>query len=187
MPDLPSLRIILLLAGGLLILCIAAWFLAGKRRRGVKRLASAISLDPNRSPLRVQKVPFRSTEDPANPDKITDATSHKEETDCVNKQRDLAGSLDALAKKYSLDEIILATADGLLLASSRNAPPAGDIARYTGMFAENIQPRPPGIILFGLEYKGSHLVGIARGRDLLIQEPDPDMVRETKAILNRWI
>ncbi len=100
---------------------------------------------------------------------------------------DLSESLAALAKKYSLDEITLATADGLLLASSQSSPSADDIAEYCGMYNENPHARIPGIMLFGIEHKGSDLIGIAKIRGQALLEPGSELICETKDILNTWI
>ena len=189
MPDLTTIEIALLIVGGVVVvlLCGAVVMLAKKRRHKVRGLSSAIALDPSRSPLRVQKIPVNVSGDPPDTGRETDALPHRRKIDCISGRVDLSESLCALAEKYSLDEITLATADGLLLASSRSPPSADAVARYAGMFAENVQPRPPGIILFGMEHKGSFLVGIAKAGNLPVQEPDPELISDTKDILNRWI
>jgi len=191
MPDLYDPEItVFFIAGGVVVvlLCIAAVILAKKRRHGLKSPSSPIALDPSRSPLRVQKIPAYTPGSPHNAGRDTDSLLPRPNgIDCITGRANLSESLAALAEKYSLDEITLATADGLLLASSQKSPSADDVARYAGLFAENVQPRPPGIILFGLEHKGSFLVGIAKAGDLPVQVREPDLIRDTKDILNRWI
>jgi len=60
---------------------------------------------------------------------------------CIHGRSDISESLEALAEKYSLDEITLATADGLLLAYSHRTPSADDISRYCEIYYE--QPGGP--------------------------------------------
>ena len=189
MPDLYGTEITVLIVGGVVIvvLCIAIAILVKKRRNVAKRSPSAMAVDPFRSPLRVKKIPANMPVKAPDTDEDAGPLSRSKGIDCITGRANLSESLAALAEKYSLDEITLATADGLLLASSRPSPSADAVARYSGMFAENVQPRPPGIILFGLEHKGSFLVGIAKAGDLPVQEADPEMVSDTKDILNRWI
>ena len=178
---------LLFLGVAILGLCIVAGLLLMKRRSGPKLRAHKLSMDPSRAPLRVQKIPVPLPGSLSETVTPAPAKPRQRKIDCVSGNADLGESLAALAEKYSLEEITLATADGLLLASSGKAPSADTVARYAGMYAENVQPRPPGIMLFGLEYKGSLLVGVAKTRDLYAQEPEQDLLNETKDILNRWI
>ena len=189
MPDLHGTETTVLIAGGaiIVVLCIAVAILAKKRRNVVKHSHSAMAVNPFRSPLRVKKIPVNMPREAPDTDDDADPRSRPKGLDCITGRANLSESLAALAEKYSLDELTLATADGLLLASSRTSPSADAVARYAGMFAENVQPRPPGITLFGLEHKGSFLVGIAKAGALPVQEADPELVSDTKDILNRWI
>ena len=111
---------------------------------------------------------------------------HPKEIDCLQDKANITQSLVALAEKYSLDEITIATSDGLLLASSFKAPSADNIARYCKMYNQ-FPAWPPGILLFGVEHKGSFFVVIAKTKDPLLQEPEQELIRETKDILNWWI
>ena len=189
MPDLYGTEITVLIAGGvvIIILCIAVAILVKKRRNVATRSPYAMAVDPFRSPLRVKKIPVNMPVKASDTDEDAGPLSRPKGIDCITGRANLSESLVALAEKYSMDEITLATADGLLLASSRPTPSADAVARYAGMFAENVQPRPPGITLFGLEHKGSFLVGIAKAGDLPVQAREPDLIRDTKDILNRWI
>jgi hypothetical protein len=170
-----------------IVLCIAAWLALRKIWSGAKGYPHKIALEPSRTPLKVQKIPANAPGDAADQEMVSTSAPRPNEIDCLKDSADLNESLAMLAGKYSLDEITLATSDGLLLASSRKTSSADAVARYTGMYAENVQPWPPGVMLFGLEHKGSFLVGIVKKTGLLVQEPDQDMVRETKDILNWWI
>jgi hypothetical protein len=188
MPVLFGIDSTLLLGAAIaVIICIAAGLVVRKLRARVKFPSHKISLDPSRAPFRVQKIPASGPNSSSDGEIVPPSTSRRKRIDCLAGKADLGESLSALAEKYSLEEITLATSDGLLLASSQKTPPTDAVARYAMMYAENEQPRPPGIILFGMEHKGSFLVGIAKTKDLFGQDPDEEMVRETKDILNRWI
>jgi hypothetical protein len=170
------------------IICIAVVSAIIKIRRRAKGYPGNINLDPSRTPLRVQKIPaYSSADNSSDQDTVIGSASRKNEGDCLKGRANISESLLALAEKFALDEITLATCDGLLLASSLKLPSADAAARYSKMFAENVRPLPPGVLLFGIEHKGSILVGIAKTRDLLAQEPDQDLLSETKDILNWWI
>ena len=100
---------------------------------------------------------------------------------------DVTGSLHALVEKYSLDQFTIATADGLVFASSGGESAQRDAARYGELFVNDPLAETPGVILFGFAHKGSDLVGIIR-TDLQVPEEISRMIEEdTKDILNRWI
>ena len=166
------------------LLCIAIIFFIRKPLRRSDRLGD-MKLDPSRPPLRVKKIPAYHEEITEEKELILPDPDKK--LNCLEGKKNISESLAALAERFSLDEVTLATSDGLLLASSTKVPAAEAIAKYSEMYADNLRPWPPGILLFGLEHKGSSLVGIAKSRDLLAQEADPDLLRETKDILNWWI
>jgi hypothetical protein len=169
------------------IVCITILILIIKNRQRAKEYSNVINLDPSRIPFRVRKIPAYTESDSSESDMAFSPTSKIKEMDCLEGKTNLSESLEALAAKYALEEITLATSDGLLLASSQKTPSTDAVARYAEMYAENMRPWPPGIILFSIEHKGSLLVGIAKTKDLLAQEPDRDFACETKDILNWWI
>jgi hypothetical protein len=100
---------------------------------------------------------------------------------------DITTSLRTLTEKYSLDQFTIATADGLVFASSGGDNAQNDAARFGEMFVNDPLVETPGVTLFGLDHKGSDLVGIIR-TDLQIPEEISLMIEnDTKDILNRWI
>lgn len=170
-----------------ILVCAAILILIIKNRQRTKEFPSDINLDPSKIPFRVRKIPAYIESNSSESDLTFGPTSKIKEMDCLEGKTNLSESLETLAAKYALEEITLATSDGLLLASSQKKPSTDAVARYAEMYAENMRPWPPGIILFSIEHKGSLLVGIAKTKDLLAQEPDRDFVCETKDILNWWI
>jgi hypothetical protein len=179
--------VIILVAGIVIVLCIVVGFIVKKSRSAKSAKLHKITEDPSRIPLRVQKIPVNATVISPGQDAVVPAAPQPKEINCIHGMTDISQSLIALAEKYSLDEITLATSDGLLLASSSKKPAADDIARYCGIYITNPRARSPGILLFGVEHKGSSIVGIAKTKGPDLQEPGQDLIDETKDILNWWI
>ena len=173
--------------GILVVFCIGIGLAIKKTRAAKSAKLHKITADPSRVPLRVQKIPVNATEVSPGQDAVITAAPQPKVINCIHGMTDISQSLIALAEKYSLAEITLATSDGLLLASSSKTPAADDIARYCGIFMANPRARFPGILLFGVEHKGSSLVGIAETKGPDLQEPGQDLIDETKDILNWWI
>lgn len=179
--------VIVLVAGIVVVICIVVGLVVKRTRAAKSAKLHKITADPSRIPLRVQKIPVNATGVSPGKNVVVAPAPHPTEINCIHGMTDISQSLIVLAEKYSLDEITLATSDGLLLASSSKTPAADDIARYCGIYSSNPRARSPGILLFGVDHKGSSLVGIAKTKGPDLQEPGQDLVRETKDILNWWI
>jgi len=109
------------------------------------------------------------------------------DTSVIEGAPDITTSLRTLTEKYSLDQFTIATADGLVFASSGGEDAQDDAARFGEMFASDPLAETPGVTLFGLDHKSSDLVGIIR-TNLQIPGDVAEMIeRDTKDILNRWI
>jgi hypothetical protein len=109
------------------------------------------------------------------------------ELSLVDGRADMTESLKTLAGKYSLDQFTIATADGLVFASSGEGTAQADAARYGELFATRPLDETPGVVLFGFSHKGSDLVGIIR-TDLHVPKEILLMIeQDTKDILNWWI
>ena len=178
---------VLILGTGIAIaICIVAGLAIKKIRATARGNSAEISADRIRIPLIVQKSPVGTTEEFTHGTVFISAL-HPKDIDCIHGKADISESLEALAEKYSLEEITLATADGLLLASSLGAPSADVISRDREIYTNNPGIRPPGIMLFGVEHEGSSLVGFAKTKDPPRQEPGQELICETIDILNWWI
>ena len=168
---------------------VTAIILAGKKIREKKwSRIQKLAGEPPRAPFRVQKIPAGSAG--ISPDTDIAATVPdlpQPEIDCIHGMTGLSQSLEALAKKYSLAAVTLATSDGLLLASSHKGISDDDVARYCRDFAHDPAGEHPGVALFSLEHKGSRLVGIVPALSPLTPGVKQSLVRETKDILNWWI
>jgi hypothetical protein len=100
---------------------------------------------------------------------------------------DITDSLRALAEKYSILEITLATDDGLVLASSTDRDVQADAAKYTQIVKHQTATDEPDVILFELYHKESHVVGIIRGEKDLPQNWRKEIREDTKGILQWWL
>jgi hypothetical protein len=98
--------------------------------------------------------------------------------------QDFQQSLGALAGKYSLDSFTIATSDGLVLASSGGSTAQEDAAIYRW---NSNDKEPAGMALFGLNHKGSELMGIVRSQETITEETLKRIESDTKDILNKWI
>jgi hypothetical protein len=110
-----------------------------------------------------------------------------EHIDCLNGKTTIVESLKALAKKYTVEQITLATKDGLLLASSRDAGAAADAATFSQVFSTAPQTKIPGVIVFGIDHKGSTIIGSVRNKTVMGSEREQKLKDDTKDILNWWI
>ena len=77
------------------------------------------------------------------------------DTSVIEGMPDITTSLRTLTEKYSLDQFTIATADGLVFASSGGEDAQDDAARFSEMFANDPLTETPGVTLFGLDHKGS--------------------------------
>lgn len=100
---------------------------------------------------------------------------------------DVTESLRALVDKYSLDQFTVATADGLVFASSGGESAQTDAAQYGELYATYPLAETPGVALFGFTHKGSSLIGIIRTSLSIPDETSVMIENDTKDILNRWV
>jgi hypothetical protein len=117
----------------------------------------------------------------------TPVTPEPLKIDCITGKTTIAQSLNALAKKYRVEQITLATVDGLLLASSREEGAVHDAATYSQVFTADPQSKNPDILVFSVEHKGSTIIGSVRKKTVMSSEIKKQMKDDTKDILNRWI
>ena len=107
--------------------------------------------------------------------------------DLTKGRGDITQSYSALTEKYGVSQFTLATADGLVFASSGSASAQTDAAVFSGEYAKNPSAQHTGVILFGLEHKGSQLIGIVRTKTVLPEGIVRQIIADTKDILNWWI
>jgi flagellar biogenesis protein FliO len=107
--------------------------------------------------------------------------------DLLKNRVDITDSLKALAEKYFVREITLATDDGLVLASSGGRDVQADAAKFSQIVKRQMAPDEPGVTIFELYHKETHLTLIIRS------DKDPpwnwkkDIKEDTKGILQCWL
>ncbi len=102
-------------------------------------------------------------------------------------KKDITESLLALVEKYSLDQVTLATEDGLVFAYSDPETAQNDAAFCGELYVNRKKPGAPGIFLFRLVHKNSGLIGIIRAKKPVPDKALPQIEADTKDILNFWI
>ncbi|WP_298665499.1 hypothetical protein [uncultured Methanofollis sp.] len=106
--------------------------------------------------------------------------------DLFEGRADIAGSMQAMCEKYYLDAFTVATDDGLVVASSEDDASA-DAAKYSYLFTEGKLPDDPKVMLFGIQHKGSNLVGILRTEHNIPDAWVKDMESDAVSILRKWL
>ena len=107
--------------------------------------------------------------------------------DLLKNRVDITDSLKALAEKYFVREITLATDDGLVLASSGGRDVQTDAAKFSQIVKRQMAPDEPGVTIFELYHKETHLTVIIRS------DKDPpwnwkkEIREDTKGILQCWL
>ncbi|MEI7857520.1 MAG: hypothetical protein WCH85_08465 [Methanomicrobiales archaeon] len=104
-------------------------------------------------------------------------------TTCNN----MTESLVALSERYTLDNFTIATADCLIFESTSGDAARNDAAIYSELFKKNPLAETPGITLFGLNHKGSDLIGIIHTEIPLPQSTRYQIETDLKVILNHWV
>ena len=105
----------------------------------------------------------------------------------LNGRNDITESLHALVEKYSLDQFTIATYDGLVFASSGGEDAQADAARYSEIFSNDSLCETPGVVLSGINFKGSDLVLIIKTPLTIPETIRSGIENDTKDILNWWI
>lgn len=108
------------------------------------------------------------------------------EIELIEGRNDIIGSMNALCEKYYLDSFTISTDDGLVVASSEGDA-ASDAAKYSYIFSEGGYPDDPTVMLFGIQHKGSNMVGILRTEHNIPDRWVQDMEHDAVAILQRWL
>ena len=104
----------------------------------------------------------------------------------LEDRSDMMKNMQALAEKYYLDSITLATADGLVVASS-GADSQTDAAQYSNMYKKGETLDNPKVELFGLSHQGSSLIGIIKKKQSIPDYWTKMIEEDTKKILNWWL
>ena len=108
------------------------------------------------------------------------------EIDLIKGRRDIQESMQAFCEKYGLDSFTLATGDGLVIASSLSHPDE-KAAQYSYLFSNGIEPKNPGVRLFGFDFNDEQVVGIVRAGGLIPSGYIEAMKGEAVNVLTWWL
>lgn len=157
---------------------------AGTRDKSGTEKTSRFDYQPDVRPIPVVSQgaiprPVQKTSPPAYP--------RPKAIEILNGCNDITGSLRALAEKFSLERLTIATSDGLVFASSGGESAQEDAARYSEIFLNDPLSETPGITLAGISHKGSDLILIISTPLEIPGEIQQMIEHDTKDILNLWI
>ncbi|WP_048198414.1 hypothetical protein [Methanocella arvoryzae] len=178
--------IALVLAGGLAALILEAVRIVKEySRQEVPHAAPAPEPKPEKAPEApgekpAEKPPAKAPEKPAVPGIEVVKGTVKE-------------SMEALEKKYRLNAVTLATADGLVIASTINDPDE-EAAVWSGRFNEMHKEKPgsyypvadKGVYLYSTESAGNKVIGVARRTVALEQDEIKGLQDDTKKIVDKF-
>jgi hypothetical protein len=100
---------------------------------------------------------------------------------------DIVAGIGTVAGKYQLNSIVVATPDGLVVASAGSSDPEYDAAHYSSLFAGTYTMPDQGVWLLPLEHRGIPLVGIAKSANTIPSETASRMAEEIKKVLERGL
>ncbi|MDT8358160.1 MAG: hypothetical protein RQ758_06605 [Methanomicrobiaceae archaeon] len=108
------------------------------------------------------------------------------EIDLIKGRRDIQESMQAFCEKYGIDSFTLASGDGLVIASSLPHPDE-KAAHYSYLFSNGIEPKNPGVRLFGFDFNDDLVVGIVRAGGQIPPECIEAMKGEAVNVLTWWL
>jgi hypothetical protein len=98
----------------------------------------------------------------------------------------LEESLGAISERHGLSSFTLATADGLLIGSTR--PGAEDeAARYSYLYTQGKLHDEAGVELLGVSHHGETVVGIAHPSEHLSAEQMSTLEQDIRDTLQHWV
>ncbi len=101
-----------------------------------------------------------------------------------------AGSLEeclgAITEKYRLASFTLATADGLLIGSTKRGA-EDEAARYSYLYTQGTLQDETGAELLGISHHGETVIGIARPSEPLSTELASALEQDTRDVLQHWV
>jgi hypothetical protein len=100
---------------------------------------------------------------------------------------DLASGIRNIAGKYRLDSLIVASRDGLVVASAGSSNPEFEAAYYTDMFMRKKVNQDNSIRILELGYDDTPLVGIIRGKELPTEESKQMLAAEIVTVLKEHL
>jgi hypothetical protein len=166
--------ILLILTGIVLFLCILNLLT-------LRELSGRIRKARDASPW-----PKREAEDSSHPailENITTSEGDGRGSGPV-KRGDIMSAIDMVAGKYHLDSLVIASRDGLLIASAGSSDPESEAAYSADLISRKTVVPDHGIHLFEFGYSGMGLIGIVRGKNLPYGEKEEQMEKDIRAVFD---
>jgi hypothetical protein len=107
--------------------------------------------------------------------------------DSLQGQEDIVAGIGTVAGKYQINSLVVATPDGLVVASAGGNDPEYDAARYSSLFTGTYTMPDQGIWLLPIDHRGIPLVGIARSPNMIPRETAYRMAEEIKMVFERGL
>jgi hypothetical protein len=102
-------------------------------------------------------------------------------------QGDIVAGIGTVAGKYQINSLVIATPDGLVVASAGGNDPEYDAARYSSLFAGTYTMPDQGVWLLPIDHRGIPLVGIARSPHTIPREMASRMAEEINMVFERGL
>ena len=100
---------------------------------------------------------------------------------------DVSTEIHRLARVYKLDSLVIATMDGLVVASSGSQDPEYDAAHYSSPSPDRIPGSEPGVWIFPAGYGDISLIGIAKSGASLSPAVIGDLEYDIRSLLSQGI
>jgi len=97
-------------------------------------------------------------------------------------QENFVSGMQSVIGRYTIDSMVVATTDGLVVASVGNKNPEYDAAYYSSVFEGKSAQPEQGILLIPLKHRRVPLVGIARTRDTIPEETTFIIAKEMQSV-----
>jgi len=98
----------------------------------------------------------------------------------------LEEALDAICRKYDLESVTLASADGLLIASTKQGS-EDEAARYSHMYKEGRLHDENGVELLGISHHGETVIAITRPSAPISREQRDALEQDIQSTLQHWV
>jgi len=98
---------------------------------------------------------------------------------------DVGSGMQGLSRTYHLDSLVIATLDGLVVASSGSGDPEYDAAYYSSTYTGRPGEPTPGVWVIPVRYRDVPLIGIARSRTPLSPVQIEDIAADVRSIFTQ--
>jgi hypothetical protein len=96
--------------------------------------------------------------------------------------RDITSGIGMIVGKYHLDSLVIASRDGLLVASAGSGDPESEAAYYSDLLSRGATIPDTRVRLVEFAHRGMPLIGIARGSRLSSAETEQQMTTDIRSL-----